>query len=204
MPTYCHPATAGWHLPMPPEEAYQRAVGEAHWDVAAWVLEHLPPPPPVACPSARCDAEGPQAATCQPPSSPPQPAVPALSLQHAVASGDLDQVLRLMDQPAVFSGLRGSELLALASYRGHVAVLRAGLAPLGAQLLLRTSDLWAGVEATAAGGSVAAAAELLGMLRAVPKRWVGRFGMSTTSGLRESAVKAGHREVAEVLAAAGV
>ncbi len=66
-------------------------------------------------------------------------------------------------------------------------VLRASLARLGAHLLLRTSDLWAGVEAAAVGGWAAAAGELLGMLRAVPGRWTGRCGMSTVSRLRERA-----------------
>ncbi len=90
---------------MPPVEAYQRAVGEGHWDVAAWVLEHLAPPPHGACPSARCDAEGAPAAAPESRSSPPQATVPALPLQQAVASGDLDRVRRLMDQPAVYDEL---------------------------------------------------------------------------------------------------
>ncbi len=219
-------AAAGWHVPMPPQEVYQRAVQSRHWDVAAWALKHLPRPPPDTLPSKhtvtadglrkgpdaapggapgpwrqRHDAGGAPAQLPSPPSSPPQATVPALPLQQAVASGDLDRVRRLMDLPAVFSWMCCSELLALASYHGHVLVLRALLARLGAHLRLRLSDLWAGVEAAAVGGCAMAAGELLGMLRAVPSWWASAIG-TKVAPLQETARRAGHREVAELLAAA--
>ncbi len=207
-------ATAVWDLPESPEDVYLQAVLYGHWDVAAWALTHLPPPQPDARPSegtgtagapgtVHQDAGGRPAAAAarESPHSPPQPTVPALPLRHAVASGDLDQVRQLMDQPAVLSEVRCREVLALASYNGHVPVLRALLARLGAHRRLRSSDLWAGVEAAAVGGCATAARELMGMLRAVPGGWA--HAMATTvAWMRERALRAGHREVAEVLAAA--
>ncbi len=208
VPTRSGAAPAGWHLPLLPQQVYQRAVDGGHWDVAAWALKHLPSPPSESSPFGHTDtARDPHAApkragSPEPADSAPNAASPALSLQHAVASGHIDQVRRLLDQPAVFSKACGKELLGLASYHGHVLVLRALLMRLGAHLLLRSCDMWAVVEGAALGGCAAAAREVVGML---PLHGLWMRGITAQAArLRALALAAGHIAVAEVFAAAEV